>query len=209
MHHTILLRDVVRTFSIENEDTVERLSKYLAINSGTMASYANISDSLSISFQTVKKYINALVKGGVVQEVRPFFTNKTREITKAPKVYFVDTGLRNAVAGWRGPELNGQLFENYVFSELLKMGLEIKYWRTKSKSEVDFVVENEGEIIPIAVKIQASTRKIERGMRSFIEKYHPEIALVVCHRCEEGEVELDGTTVRYAPVWKLQSIFKK
>ncbi len=209
LHQTILLRDVLKTFSIGDEESMERLSKYLAINSGTMVNYVNVYDSLSISFHTVKKYIDALKSSGVVHEIRPFFTNKTREITKAPKVYFVDTGLRNAVAGERTMEISGQLFENYVFSELLKMDLEIKYWRTKSKSEVDFVVEKDGKMIPIEVKLQASIKKVERSMRSFIEKYHPEIAVVICYRCEGGEIELEDTTVKYTPLWELQNIVKK
>jgi len=209
LHQTILLKDILRIFSIADAGAMERLSKYLAINSGTLVSYENITNLLGLSFRTLKKYTDALAKSGVVCEVPPFFTNRTRELTKKPKMYFVDTGLRNAVAGERTMEISGQLFENYVFSELLKMDLEIKYWRTKSKSEVDFVVDIDGKLVPIEVKLQASMRKVERGMRSFIEKYAPEVAVVICHQCEREETLINGTTVKYVPIWKFQDVVKK
>ena len=58
-------------------------------------------------------------------------------------MYFIDTGLRNVIAKEFDVESNGKVFENYVFSELLKLGIKPKYWRTKGNAEVDFVIEKE------------------------------------------------------------------
>ncbi|MFZ2412025.1 MAG: DUF4143 domain-containing protein, partial [Candidatus Methanoperedens sp.] len=157
--------------------------------------YENISRDISLSFQTLKKYLDAMEKSYVIIRVPPFYTNKNKEITKQPKIYFVDTGLRNAVAKAFSTEITGNLFENYVLLELIKMGFAPKYWRTKSKAEVDFVIEKDNMIIPIEVKINAEPGRIKRSMRSFIETYQPEMALVVAYKGEKGEMKVNGCKV--------------
>ena len=203
LHETMLLKDVARTFSIENMGAVERLARYIAINSGKLFSYNNVASMLNISYQTLRKYLDALAKSEIIVEVPPFFTNRTREITKQPKLYFLDTGLRNSVAVVYPAELDGALFENYVLSELIKMGHRPKYWRTKAKAEVDFVVEIDGKVVPVEVKVSVSTWKTEKSMRSFIEKYKPERAVVVFYNGEKGEKKVNGTDVIFVDMLDL------
>ncbi len=208
LHETMLLRDVTRTFSIDNISAVERLSKYIAINSGAIFSYTNAANTVGISYQTVRKYLDAMVKSQIAVEVPPFFTNRTREISKQPKVYFLDTGLRNSVVGTYPMDMNGELFENYVLSELVKMGFKPKYWRTKAKAEVDFIVEKDSNVIPIEVKLRATPEKVERGLRSFIEKYSPETAVVISYSGEKGERKINGTNVLFEDIWGLWNLLK-
>ena len=191
---TMVLKDVSRTFSIENVESLEKLVKYLAVNTGSVVSYESITSALNISFQSVKKYLNAMEKSYIIKMVVPFYTNKTKELTKRPKVYFIDTGLMNTITGNRG-ELSGRVFENYIFTELLKKGLEIKYWRTKTGAEVDFVVNS----VPVEVKL--TSPKISRGLRSFIRKYRPERAFVVFYRGKEKEVKVNGCQIIFTDVF--------
>ncbi len=69
----------------------------------------------------------------------------------------------------------GALYENFIFSELVKKGLALKYWRTKAKAEVDFIVEDR---VPVEVKSMLSKPVTGRSLFSFIEKYQPEKAYV-------------------------------
>ena len=208
LQETMLIKDVSRTFSIENMAALERLTRYLAFNTGAIISYSKLSDDLKISFQTLKKYLDALVKSYLVVSVPPFFSNRSREISKQPKMYFLDTGLRNAAVGRYPPAPEGRLFENYVLSELVKMGFEPRYWRTKSKAEVDFVVETEGKIVPVEVKINANTSRIERGLRSFIEKYEPERAFVVSYKGDKGIVDMNGTEIVFTDILGLWDMLR-
>jgi hypothetical protein len=176
------------------------LIKYLSVNVGGIISYENISRDITISFQTLKKYLNALEKSYVVIRVSPFYTNKIKEITKQPKIYFVDTGLRNAIAKSFASEIDGLLFENYILLELIKMGFSPKYWRTKSKTEVDFVIEKENIIIPIEVKINAEPGNMKRSLRAFIGYYKPKKAIVVAYKGKKGEMKVDGCTVIFTDV---------
>ncbi len=206
LHETMIMKDVTRTFSIDDIGAIERFSRYIAINSGALFSYTNASNIIGVSYQTVRKYLDAMVKSQIVLEVPPFFTNRTKEISKQPKVYFLDSGLRNSVAGVYPVNLSGELFENYVFSELVKTGFVPKYWRTKAKAEVDFVVEKNGKIIPIEVKLHASPEKVERGLRAFIEKYSPEIAVVVTYLGEKGERRIGNTDVMFGDLMELHNM---
>ena len=200
LYETMLLKDVARTFSIDDIRSLEEFARYLALCSGALISYGELSNSLKMSFQTIKKYLDAMEKSYFIARVYPYFTNKLKEIVKQPKIYFIDTGLRNIIAKSFDMEPDGRLFENYVFTELLKLGSMPKYWRTKTKTEVDFVVEKDNTVIPLEVKLRADPRKVERGLRSFIEAYHPKTALVVTYKGKHGQMKVNGCTVYFTDV---------
>lgn len=200
LYETMLLKDIARTFAIDDIRTLEEFSKYLARSIGNILSYRDFSSSLHVSFQTIKKYLDAMEKSYLIMRVYPYFTNKLKEIVKQPKLYFVDTGLRNAIVKEFNVESDGRIFENYVFSELFKLGLLPKYWRTKGKAEVDFVIEKEKEVIPIEVKLQADTDKIERSMRSFIDQYHPKTGFVVTYKGAKGIIKINGCAVHFVDI---------
>jgi hypothetical protein len=208
LYDTLLLKDVARTFSIDDIRSLEEFSKYLALSIGEILSYDKICNNLNMSFQTVKKYLDAMEKSYLIYRVLPFFTNKKKEIIKQPKLYFVDTGMRNIVVKDFNINLDGKLFENYVFSELLKNGLTPKYWRTKSKTEVDFIIEKGNEIIPIEVKIQAEVGKIERSMHAFIDNYHPKNAFVLTLKGKKGKTKINNCNINYIDIKDLINFFK-
>ena len=207
LYDTMLLKDVARTFSIDDIRSLEEFSKYLAFSIGDTVSYDKLCSNLNMSFQTVKKYLDAMEKSYLIYRVLPFFTNKKKEIVKQPKLYFVDTGLRNIIAKKFDVNLDGKLFENYVLSELLKMGFSPKYWRTKTKTEVDFIIEKENNIIPIEVKIQSKIGKIERSLRSFIETYKPKTAFIVTLKGEKGKTKINGCDVVYTGIKDFEKQF--
>jgi len=78
--------------------------------------------------------------------VQPFFTNKQKEITKSPIVYFIDLGLRNFSLNMFGRiednEQLGLIFQNFIYNKISKEiegNLKsINFWRTKERSESRF-----------------------------------------------------------------------
>ncbi len=208
IYETMILKDIAQTFSIEDIKSLEEFTRHLALNIGGVISYETISKDLKISFQTVKKYLDAMEKSYLIVRVQPFYTNKTKEITKQPKTYFVDTGLRNIIAKDNEKEPSGMLFENYVAAEIIKRGLTLKYWRTKSKAEVDFIIEHDGEVIPIEVKLNAS-EKVEKSLRSFIEIYKPKRAFVISYKGESATRRAGNCIVSFTDVFTLFNALKK
>ncbi len=197
LRETMLLKDVARTFSIKDVVSLEAFSRYLAHSVGNALAYQVIGSELNLSFETVKKYLDAMEKSYLVARVEPFYSNKLKELVKQPKVYFLDTGLRNSVVNDfpTSLETRGKLFENYVFTELLKAGFQPKYWRSKTGAEVDFIIEKNNEVIPIEVKVTAPGKTIEKSMRTFIENYKPKKAFIVYHKGTPGTLKANNCKV--------------
>jgi len=202
LYDTMILKDVARTFSIDDIRLLEEFTKYLSLNIGGMISYEKISSNINISFKTLKKYLDAMEKSYLIIRVLPFYKNKIKEIVKQPKIYFIDTGLRNFIAKNFDKEPDGRVFENYVLSELIKSGFSPKYWRTKSKTEVDFILEKENKIIPIEVKIKSSG-KIERNLAAFIETYKPKKAYVISFKGKTKSKRIKGCKVIFTNILEL------
>jgi len=203
LYETMLLKDISKTFSIDDLSTLEDLARYLSSSIGNVISHTDISNSLNISFQTVKKYIDAMEKSYLVMRISPYHTNVRKEISKQPKIYFVDVGLRNVINRWSGRD--GRLFENYVFTELLKLGKKPKYWRKKSKLEIDFVVEHNNCIVSIEVKLQPD--KAERSLRSFISQYKPKTAFIIGYNVDHKEENIDGCKIISSDIRSLYEYF--
>jgi predicted AAA+ superfamily ATPase len=101
-------------------------------------------------------------------------------LVKAPKVYFIDTGLLCYLVGLHEPPhaaegpMGGAIFENLVAAELYKTMLHrgeepvFYFWRTAAGNEVDFVVEAQSKLIPLEVKLSATPRpEMKKGITAF------------------------------------------
>jgi predicted AAA+ superfamily ATPase len=197
LYETMLLKDVARTFSITDMNALEKLSRYLANNTANLISYDNTSKTLGITFPTLKKYLDAMEKSYLIVRIKPFFTNKNKELTKQPKIYFLDCGLRNIITGDFPGEPKGKDYENYVFSELLKAGYTPKYWRSKTKAEVDFILEMGPNIIPLEVKISAGSYTLDKSLHSFINSYSPKKAFIIFYEGEKRKKKVNGCEVSF------------
>ena len=199
--NTMLLKDVSQTFSIDDLTSLEKLARYLAVNTGNIISYENITSYLSISFQTLKKYLDAMEKSYITKTIQPYYTNKNKELTKKPRIYFIDTGLRNSILNNYPTDVMGKNFENYVLTELLKQGHKVYYWRTKSKAEVDFIIEKDDILTPIEVK--TTTAKITSGLKSFIKTYKPENAYITTYKSQTKKEEYEGCKITATEIYGL------
>ena len=199
-----LLRDIKSLLKLATEDELIKLSKFLALQIGNIVKYEELSNSSSLSYRDVLKHLNILEKTFVVNLVKPFFMNKRTELTKNPKNYFVDFGLRNyLLSDFRSIENRndaGAIMENYAYNMLNKLNLssDLKYWRTKSKAEVDFVIEKEQSVYPIEVKY-VSKRTVGKSFYSFLEKFDPETGIILT-KDYLGEEKIKNTKVKFIPL---------
>lgn len=152
--------------------------KMLASQSGQMLNMTEIANTLDITLPTVQDYIYVMKKSFHIATVSPMYTNIRKEITKMPKVYYFDLWLKNALLRQFEPIYERvdkwQIFENLVFRSLLTAydGNDIKYRRTKSKKEIDFIV---GEKTAIEVKWNLS--KFSWKDYQFFTSMYPEVKL--------------------------------
>jgi len=132
--------------------------KQVAFYNWELLNLNEISKNIWVSQPTITNYINLLEQSLILYPVRPFFSNKLKEIIKMPKYYFSDIWFRNFLIN-RFNFINTEfwiLFENFIFSELLKIWFyynDIKFYRTKNWSvEVDFIIDLEKKAFEIKYK---------------------------------------------------------
>jgi len=179
-----LLRDIQGLLHLATEDELARIGKFLAAQIGNLVKYQELSNISNLFYGDIIKHLNILQKTYIVDLLKPYYTNKMTELSKNPKSFFVDLGLRNyLLSDFRPLEVRndfGAIMENYAFTAFRKRfsGLSVKFWRTKSKAEVDFVIEKERQIIPVEVKY-SSKKIIGKSLFSFIEKFKPSKVIVL------------------------------
>ncbi|MFH1460751.1 MAG: ATP-binding protein [Candidatus Omnitrophota bacterium] len=175
IYNTYFLREIRDILQLSTEVELQKLIKCLALQTGSIVSYKELSQTTSLNYNNLLKHLNILENTFVIKKLLPFFRNKRTEIAKAPKIYFVDNGLRNMSVGNfqdMGERVDrGSINENFIAGELLKQEFAINYWRTKSNAEVDFILEKQGKHSAIEVKSRLSSDKIGRALIAFKEKY--------------------------------------
>ncbi len=202
-----VIRDASDLFKIDNIDAFRRLLRLLAGQTGNLSNVTDWAAVCGVSRTAIGNYLSILEESHVIQILPPFIGGKRAEISKRPKLYFCDTGILNAMRGQFTPfdehPNRGPLFENWVAGELAKHKLRLTpseslgFWRTKSKAEVDFVVETEGGITGIEVKATEMKRpKLSRSSHSFIEAYKP-TAFYVVNLSLDAEQRIGQTAVRW------------
>ncbi len=180
-------KDIQVLLKVEKSDVLINLLKILGSQNGRLTNFNELSNTLNISVQTVKKYIWYLEETYILNKSLPFFKNVRKEITKSPIYYFVDLGLRNYLLDVHMFDSiidKGFLFQNFVFNEVKKIYSisvsPIKFWRTKQGAEVDIVIDDYPTPIGIEVKYSKGVViGIGKSMRSFVNKFNPEKYFVV------------------------------
>ena len=169
-------RDILES-GVRNELDFYQLMTLLAGQIGNLVNKNELSNTLGIHNVTLIHYLQILEKCFYIQLIHPFHKNIRKELTRMPKIFFYDTGLRNALLNRFYPLDNrddkGALIENYVFSKLKETfhNEEIKYWRTADGNEIDFIISQDyktGE----AYEVKFSHREIKQsGYNKFRERY--------------------------------------
>ena len=199
-----LLRDIKGLLGLTTEDEIIKLSRFLALQIGNIVKYEELSNSSGLNYKEILKHLNILEKTFIIKLIKPYFTNKRTELTKNPKNYFIDLGMRNSLlSDYRSIESRndlGGIMENYAYNllQVLNLAPDIKYWRTKSKAEVDFVIEKEQRIYPIETKY--TYRKIiGKSLYSFINKFKPSKAIILT-KDYLGEEKIKGCKIKFIPL---------
>lgn len=183
----ILLEDIGTSYvkkdiadaGIKNIAKYFSILKILASQAGQLVNSQEIAATFGIARKTADEYLYVMGRSYQAAFIRPFWKNLRKELTKMPKVYFYDLGLRNfflndysSIAKRRD---KGSYLENVVFRELLFSAEDadkIKFWRTQDKKEVDFVVGAEA----YKIKFNLDEKESGKKYKKFKEQY-PEIKL--------------------------------
>lgn len=161
----------------------------VAARTGELLNCANLAGEIGVSEPTVKKWISILERTGIVYLLQPYSASVLKRATKTPKIYFRDTGLACYLTRWLTPDalkcsaVAGNMFESFVVSEILKSytnegkdyRFNIFYYRGKDKSssgenEIDLVIEEEGILYPVEIKMSGNPKASMGAANSVLDK---------------------------------------
>lgn len=167
---TYLERDVRSLRQVGDLVQFQAFLRALAVRSGQLLQLSDLSRDLGLAVNTAKAWLSVLEATYQVIILRPYFANVSKRLVKTPKVYFTDVGTLCYLAGLRDPQhaaagpLGGAILETAVVIEVVKALLhrgkdpQVYFWRTAAGTEVDLLVESEGTVTPIEVKLSATPR---------------------------------------------------
>jgi predicted AAA+ superfamily ATPase len=212
---TYIERDVMDDIGIINEMKYYDFIRAAAARTGNLLNYTNLANDVEINVRTAKKWLETLVRSGIVYILEPYSANINRRIVNTPKLYFLDTGLAAYLTKWDTPQslmngaMGGALLETYVFSEILKSywhnGKEesIYFYRDSNGREIDFIIEKNMTLYPIEVKKTASPGVGDFRHFSVFSGLKEKKAGTGTVICLSSEIFPIGNNVISCPVWKI------
>ena len=118
--------------------------------------------------------------------MQPYYSNISKRLIKAPKLYFLDIGLLRTLLKNTERDLTGREYETWIFSELIKwqsvknIQPELYYYRTAAGLEIDFIIKYKNKILPIEVKMKEKINNIDiKSLKLFIKQYNIDFGIVV------------------------------
>jgi uncharacterized protein len=173
---TYLERDLRDLSMVASVVEFRRLMRATCLRLGNLVNQAELGRDVGLPQPTVYRYLGLLEVSHQLVRVPAYAVNRTKRLIKTPKLYWSDTGLSLFLSGETEP--GGAHLENLVLSDLCAWRSseldtpEILYWRTSTGSEVDFVIEWQGRLLPIEVKCTERPRLADvEHLRVFRDEY--------------------------------------
>ncbi len=168
---TYIERDVRQLKNITDLLVFEKFMRLLAARTGQELNYTSLSVEVGVDVKTLQSWTGILESSFIVYLLRPHFKNFNKIVVKRPKLYFYDTGLVCSLMGITTIEqvanhpLRGFLFECLIVTELIKQRthrgkkINLYYWRDKTGHEIDILIENASNLIPLEIKAGKTIQK--------------------------------------------------
>lgn len=166
-------KDIRELAQIESFTALPKLLQVVAARVGSTLNYSDLSNSTDIPLTSLRRYMQLMHNLFLLHSIPAWSRNLGKRVTKANKVYFVDTGIVLHTLDFNEdrleqmPSLFGGIAENFVVNELCKQAtwnvnkrIKIFYCRmSDNRSEVDIVLEDErGKVVGIEVKTAETVR---------------------------------------------------
>lgn len=193
---TYIEKDVRKLINASNELQFRNFISIAALRTAQELHYDEIAGSVGIDVRTCKRWISILETSGIIFLLQPYMANVSNRIIKAPKIYFMDTGLCAWLCKWPNAEMlsnsamNGAFFETYVVSEIVKNAYAFNldphdflyYYRDTDMKEIDLLYVIRDQIYPIEIKAGILPVHAAKNF-SVLDKYKMKIenGLIICN----------------------------
>lgn len=161
---TYLQRDVRDLAQVGDLTAFTRFVRSAAARTAQLLNLADMARDVGVAPNTAKHWLSILQASGLVWLLEPYHTNLSKRLVKAPKLYFLDTGLAAYLTEWSSPAtleagaMAGAAFETWTVAELLKSywhngkQAPFYYYRDKDQKEIDLLIVRDGTVYPIEIK---------------------------------------------------------
>ncbi|MDE5841003.1 MAG: ATP-binding protein [Muribaculaceae bacterium] len=183
-----LYKDILELDEVRKPVVLQKILVALALQLGSEVAFSEVARTVGSDPKTVERYIDLLEKCYVLYSLPGLSRNLRNELKKTRKIFFYDTGIRNAVLQNYSPvSLRGDmgaLWENFFIMERIKYnaykGRHVNYyfWRTTSQQEIDLIEESDGEFSIFEMKWNPIKSSV-KFPKSFMEAYAPKQAVTV------------------------------
>lgn len=165
---TYLQRDVRDLANVGDESSFLKFLRSVAARTGQLLNMSDMARDASVSVPTAKRWLSILETSGIIYLLEPYHSNTTKRLVKAPKLYFLDTGLCSYLTEWTSPgtleagAMSGAMLETFILIEILKSywhngkRAPLYYFRDKDKKEIDLLIVQDNKIYPLEFKKSAS-----------------------------------------------------
>lgn len=180
-----LYKDVLKYENIKKPEILEKILKALALQIGSEVSYNELSRLVGVDKITVKNYIDILEKAFIIFRLKPYSRNLRTELRKLRKIYFYDTGIRNAIINnFNSLDLRndkGALWENFLISERFKRNynqnrhIDNYFWRTHTQKEIDYLEEVDNILYGYEFKFNDKKKSSSRLFKEVYKDSHYQI----------------------------------
>jgi predicted AAA+ superfamily ATPase len=177
---TYLERDLRQLSAVSSLPDYQRVMALAAHRTGRLLNQADIARDAALPHPTAHRYLNLLETGCLICRIRPFATNPSIPLVKAPKLLWADCGLAASLAGIRTPSdvasrpdagfwLEQTLFQTLqTWRALDPVERKLHFWRDRPGHEVDFVLEQGGKLVALEIKTGSTvTSSDAAGIRAF------------------------------------------
>jgi hypothetical protein len=150
-----LFRDILLRGDVANPIVLQNLSRFIFDTLGNLLSVRKITNTLNSRSgentrqETIAKYIKLLEDAFLIYPVQRYDLRGKAILTREPKYYVVDTGIRTVLTSPDSQNL-GSVLENLVYLELLRQGHRVFVGRI-GETEIDFITEKDGSRMYIQV----------------------------------------------------------
>jgi predicted AAA+ superfamily ATPase len=203
----IIYKDIAERYGVRNTHLLKLIINYALSNFAAEFSVngfiKKFHKEYRINKDTVFTYFSYLEDIGFLYYL-PRFSYKLHQRYVTKKSYIGDNGFI-LLLSFRGMEVPGRLLENLVFTELLKGGKNIFYYKDSNNYECDFIVteaEQVIEAVQVCHQLTADNREREvRGMISALRAFGLQKGIIITSGDEE-EIKVDSYSILVVPYWK-------
>ena len=161
---TYLDKDVRDLLQIKDMMQFHTFIRLCAGRIGSLFKASELANEIGVSSNTITSWLSVLQASYIVVLLPPYFENSRKRLTKAPKLYFTDTGLACHLLGIESAQqlsrdkMRGALFENFIVMEAMKrrynQGKEsnLYFYRDSHQNEVDLILKNSTGVYGIEIK---------------------------------------------------------